>query len=193
MRNKVLIYFGYLIPAIFWATNLICGIILGNYNHAQNLVSDLGAIGTKTQYLFSSGLILCGLLCILFVIKIANIAKQSRLNILPIILLLPFSISCIGAALFPLPLKVHKFFGTPVIFLIISPFLAFLLWRNKRPGILYFTIISFIIMSLGFLTYAPGILGSYHGLKQRVFHLGWSIWFCYLSALFLDLNKENSK
>jgi len=37
---------------------------------------------------------------------------------------------------------------------------------------------------LGFLAYFPDLLPQYPGLKQRFFHVGWSVWFIYLSTAF---------
>ena len=45
-------------------------------------------------------------------------------------------------------------------------------------------IISFMVMALGFLVFVPSVLDDYLGLKQRLFHAGWSIWFGYLSLGF---------
>ena len=45
-------------------------------------------------------------------------------------------------------------------------------------------------MSLGFLAFMPQILGDYTGLKQRIFHIGWSIWFLYLSYAFTNLFRQ---
>jgi hypothetical protein len=43
---------------------------------------------------------------------------------------------------------------------------------------------SFLIMPLGFLAYFPDLMAPYPGLKQRFFHVGWSVWFIYLSVAF---------
>ncbi len=45
-------------------------------------------------------------------------------------------------------------------------------------------------MLLGFLTLTPNIMDNYFGLKQRFFHIGWSLWFIYLSLKFLELDKN---
>jgi hypothetical protein len=70
--------------------------------------------------------------------------------------------------------------------LILSPLLSSLFWGKTRclPHVRQMSIIAFLVMSLGFLVYAPDILGSYPGLKQRFFHIGWSIWFFYLGYSF---------
>jgi hypothetical protein len=55
-------------------------------------------------------------------------------------------------------------------------------------------ITSLLIMSLGFLAFMPEVLNSYIGIKQRFFHIGWSVWFVHLSYSFTRLlEKENVK
>jgi hypothetical protein len=45
-------------------------------------------------------------------------------------------------------------------------------------------------MLAGLLTLLPNVLENYFGLKQRFFHVGWSLWFGYLSLKFLGLQKR---
>lgn len=42
-------------------------------------------------------------------------------------------------------------------------------------------------MALGFLAFMPDVLNNYPGLKQQFFHIGWSLWFFYLSYSFVRL------
>jgi hypothetical protein len=44
-------------------------------------------------------------------------------------------------------------------------------------------------MSIGFSAFMPEILSNYPGLKQRVFHAGWSVWFAYLGYIFTRLRN----
>jgi len=191
MKKKWLIYTGLLTPIIFWITTLICGLILENYNHITRLVSELGEIGTKSQYLFTGGLVICSIFSLLFIFGLYKTAKQNGLSIIPIIILLAFSFSICGAALFPLPLKLHGILGMPSILLFLSPLSSLILWKTEKiPSIKYFSIIAIVIMTLGFTVYMPNFLSEYFGLKQRLFHIGWSIWFVYLNVIFIYLNSK---
>ena len=67
LKAKYLLYIGGSIPIVFWITTVICAIMLGDYNHFSRMVSELGAIGTKSRFVFSAGLILCSLMSVLFV------------------------------------------------------------------------------------------------------------------------------
>lgn len=186
MKNNKLIKLGFYIPAIFWITLFVSGFIQEDYNHLSRQVSDLGTIGTKSQFIFSTGLVFCSILSVLFVIGLYNASKIIGLSVIPIIVILTFSVSIAGAAIFPLPLRMHSIMGMPSVLLIFSPLLSFLQWKgkNKLPNVKLFSIICFLIMSLGFIVFFPEILQNYIGLKQRFFHLGWTVWFIYLSFSF---------
>lgn len=191
IKYKNLVYLGFAIPLIFWSTTIICGLMTENYNHLTNLVSELGAIGTNTQYIFTIGLVLSSILSILFIIGLFKIAKKIDLSIIPILLLLTFSFSIFGAAIFPMPLNMHGILGSPSMLLPLSPLLTLFLWKeNKIQNIKVASGIILIIMLLGFLTLTPNIMDSYFGLKQRFFHIGWTLWFIYLSQRFLELDKK---
>src|SRR5579859_3607154 len=191
MNSKPLLYLGSLIPIVFFGTTFIAGFMQGHYNHLSRMVSELGTIGTRSQYLFMAGLLACSVLSVLFVFALYRVCKAANLNVLPILLILAFSISIAGAALFPLPLRLHAILGSPSILLIFSPLLSLILWRKKRPRhVVSMSLVSFVVMSLGFLAFMPNVLPEYMGLKQRFFHFGWSVWFGYLSCGFVRLLRH---
>jgi hypothetical membrane protein len=167
--------------------------MLSGYNHFSGMVSELGEIGTKSQFVFSTGLILCSVLSIFFVIGLYRTCKAAGISVIPVILILSFSVSIAGAAIFPLPLRLHLIMGMPSILLIFSPLMGLILWGGKSQlsNIKLMSILSFFIMSLGLLAFMPDLLSNYPGLKQRFFHIGWSVWFFYLSYSFIRLHKNS--
>jgi hypothetical protein len=177
------------IPIVFFATTIVCGFILGNYNHLSRLVSELGASATRSQYVFSTGLLICSALSILFIVGLHRTCRMIGISSVPVIVLLSYSISIAGAALFPLPLRLHLIMGMPSILLILSPLLSLFLWSTSRHllHIIRASLCSFFVMSLGFLSFMPSILSDHPGLKQRLFHVGWSLWFLYLSHRFTKI------
>jgi hypothetical protein len=48
-------------------------------------------------------------------------------------------------------------------------------------------------MILGFSAFFPDIMGNYPGVKQRFFHIGWTLWFICLSQRFSELDKKTSE
>lgn len=190
IKNKELIYSGFVIPLIFWGTTIICGLMTEDYNHLTNLVSELGAIGTKTQYIFTTGLVLSSIFSVLFIIGLYKTAKGKGINTIPILFILTFSFSIFGAAIFPLPLSLHGILGSPSMLLPLSPLLTIILWKKSiihdiKPA----SGMIFLIMMSGFLTLMPNVMDNYFGLKQRFFHVGWTMWFIYLSQRFIKLNS----
>jgi hypothetical membrane protein len=192
MKTRHMLALGSVIPVIFWGTLTVCGYVMGDYNHLTRLVSELGAIGTRTQYMFTTGLFACAVLSILFVIGLCQSCKKMNISMIPALIILSFSMSIGGAAIFPLPLRMHLIMGMPSILLFLSPLAALVLWSGgKLPvGLRIWTIVSLAIMLLGFLAFMPDVLGAYPGLKQRFFHLGWSLWFIGLSRAFLRPMKN---
>jgi len=192
MKTKTLLYFGIFTPVIFWVTTLICGLILADYNHLKWLVSELGALDTPTQYLFTTGLVLSAFLNVFFIIGLWKYSKRLQLSIIPILMLSLYSFIA-GPAIFPMPLKLHNIAGLPFPFLMLSPLIALWVWRKKEHLLKFRTvaIISFVIMMFGFLIFFPNVLNEYFGLKQRFLYTGWTIWSVYLSYRFLKMvNNE---
>lgn len=187
MNKRHMLALGSVIAVIFWGTLSVCGYVMGDYNHLTRLVSELGAIGTRSQYIFMAGLLTCAILSVLFVVGLCQACKKMGISTIPALLILFFSLSIGGAAIFPLPLRMHLIMGMPSILLFLSPLAALLLWRGeKQPaGLRVWAIVSFTIMLLGFLAFMPDVLGAWPGLKQRFFHLAWSLWFIGLSRAFL--------
>jgi hypothetical membrane protein len=194
MKNSWLIKSGFLVPVIFWTTTLICGFILTDYNHSSRMVSELGEIGTETQHIFTVGLVLASFFSILFIIGLYNTCKQIGLNTIPVLLLLTFSFSIFGAAIFPYPLRLHGLLGMPSILLFLSPLLSLILWKSEIiSNIKLISLLTLLILLLGFIVFIPNILTDYFGLKQRFFHIGWTVWFIYLSSIFIGLEKNYKK
>jgi hypothetical membrane protein len=187
-----LLRLGCVIPPLFIATTIACGIILGGYNHLSRMVSELGALGTPSRYLFSSGLVACAALSVVFVVGLCRACDALSLSRLPALALLSYSVSIAGAGLFPLPLRMHLVMGMPSVLLIASPATALLLWRRgaRLPGITTLSAVALGLMALGFLAFLPGALAGLPGLKQRFFHLGWCVWFCGLSWSFARARGE---
>lgn len=183
---------GSAIPVIFWGTLTVCGYVMGDYNHLMRLVSELGAIGTRTQYIFTAGLLACAILSVLFVIGLIKACKEREISMIPALVILSFSLSIGGAAIFPLPLRMHLVMGMPSVLLFLSPLGALALWRGEKmpAGLRIWAIVSLAVMLLGFLAFMPEVMSSTMGLKQRFFHVGWSLWFIGLSRAFLRAMKK---
>ena len=186
MYNHLFISAGFFVPLLFWSTLALCGSMHDNYNHLSNIVSELGAAGSKTRILFAVGLLLCSALSIVFVVGLIQELRELQMSIIPALLILTYTFSIAGAAIFPMPHRLHGLLGSPSIALFLSPGLAIILWGQETSpiGIFPISIISMLTMLLGLLVFFPHVLSKYIGLKQRFFHIGWSLWFVYLCVIF---------
>jgi hypothetical protein len=193
LKKTSLLYSGLLPPVLFWATNLCCGVLLPGYNPAERLVSELGALGTKTQYLFTVGLLGCALFSSLFIVALYHSSKKFGVSVVPVLLLAVYPFSVSGAALFPFPLALHEILGLPAVLLFLSPLSALIFWSNKKiRHCKFFSMLALLVMLSGFLIYAPSILKGLYGIKQRFFHVGWTIWFLYLCFTFVSLTVSSA-
>jgi hypothetical membrane protein len=185
-----LLCLGGVVPIVFAGTLIGCGFRLGHYDHLSRMVSELGAIGTPTQLFFSAGLVSCSLLSLGFVVGLLRACRALGISLLPAALIVTFSISIAGAGLFPLPLRMHMLAGMPSVLLVSSPLAALVLWRKTQSlsGVRSLATLSLLMMSLGFLAFLPSVWSAYPGLKQRFFHVGWAIWFSFLSYRFASLH-----
>lgn len=191
MKEKNLIYLGIVGPLVFWFTTIICGLMIEDYNHLSDLVSELGALNTKPQYLFSTGLVLCSVLNVLFVIGLYRVCRNKNISVIPVVVLLFFSFLA-GPGIVPMPLRLHGLVGIPFPLMMLSPLLALILWRKyeNELKIRFGAALGLIMMLLGFLIFIPNILPEYFGLKQRFLYLGWTIWSTYLAYRFLQLSMK---
>ena len=191
MKNDEFGYFGIFAPILFWLTLIICGFIVDDYNHLKNLVSELGAIEYKSRYVFTIGLFLSSIASFIFISSINRTFKRNGLKTFPIICIYAFPISMIGAGIFPLHLIWHSIFGLLSMLLILSPLLAIFYWKNNSiKAIKLISTICLLLMIGSLLLISFKLFSNFPGLNQRVFHLGWTIWFIYLSLISRGLRSK---
>ncbi len=197
-RNKIsidkLIYFGYAAPILFWLTTFLSGTIHGNYNHFKNTISELGAIGTKSEIFTSSALLILSIACILFSIGFYRASKKFNLSVIPAILSFTMPITMIWASIFTLGNEFHSLTGPLPFLIILGCLLAYFLWK-KIP---YFSLLSnlsllsFFIAMFILLKFIKPIGSEYEGLVQRFFYLVWTVWTISITYCFTKKLKELS-
>jgi hypothetical membrane protein len=190
-RQKIntikLLYLGYASALLFWIITFLGGFIHGNYNHLKNVISDLGAIETKSEIFTSASLILLSVLCILFSIGFYRASRIFKISIIPAILSFSMPISVIWAAIFPLGNEFHSSTSPLPFLIILGSLLSFLLWKKTREfsELRLLSIISFFVMLLISLRFIKPFGYQYEGLIQRFFYLGWTIWTLIISYYFI--------
>ena len=190
-RKKInttkLLYLGYLSAILFWIITIVSGFIHGNYNHFKNVISDLGAIESKSEIFTSASLILLSVLCILFSIGFYRASKTFKISIIPAILSFSMPLSIFWAAIFPLGNEFHSLTGPLPFLIILGSLFSYILWEKSQEfsKLRLLSIISFFVMLLILLRFIKPIGYQYEGLIQRFFYLGWSIWTIFTSYYFI--------
>jgi hypothetical membrane protein len=190
---KLLVSSGILIPVIFWMSTIIAGIVHGDYDHLRNTISQLGAIGTKSEQLMMAFTWVCSILSIPFLIGLFIKCKQLNLNKFPLIGILGFTIMLAWAATYHSGNPMHSKSGPVLLLLLLGPLLSAILWRDERlKNLRKLSLVSFFIMLLILLRAIPSeTIQNYTGLIQRFVHFGWSFWFVSLSLTFLNLDNRS--
>ena len=188
-----LLTFGIISPLLFWTITIICGLMLTDYNHLRNVISDLGMIGSKSEMFSQWTFAILSIFCLLFTAGLLKAAKLLKLSVVPAILTLVFPIVQIwGMVLYPLPKPSHSALGAMPLLISLGALLGFILWRKKKIDGLFrirlWSIISFLVTMLITLRFTSFGM-EFQGLVQRFFYLGWSIWFISLSVYFIKIIK----
>jgi hypothetical protein len=189
-----LLYLGIITPVLFWLATITGGFIHGNYNHLHDVVSELGAIGTRAEIFMSTAEILISILSVYSVIGFFKACKQTGLSVIPVITILSLSISIFWAAIFPMHHELHGALGPIPLILNLGVLLAIILWRGEKSrNLRLVSLISFLLMTLILLRFIPNLRGNWEGLIQRLFYLGWSIWSIALSLFFISVQSLSVK
>ncbi|MBL0135980.1 MAG: DUF998 domain-containing protein [Chitinophagaceae bacterium] len=178
LHTRTLLYFGYGGPLAFWVTTFVSGYIHGNYNHFKEAISELGAIGTKSEIITSSLLMLIAVFTILFSIGFYRASRENNLSTIPALLsfVMPFTI--IWAGIFAMGNEFHSLTGPLPVLLIIAFLLGYFLWKKALAfkGLAIVSLLCFFISALILLKLLEPFGYQYEGLIQRFFYLGWTIW-----------------
>jgi Protein of unknown function (DUF998) len=183
-----LLYPGIITPLFFWLATITGGFIHGNYNHLHDVVSELGAIGTRSEIYMSTAETLMAILSVFSVIGFYKACKQTGLNAIPVLTILSLSISMFWAAIFPMHHELHGTLGPIPLILDLGVLLAVFVWRGKKfRDLRLVSLVSFLLMLLILLRTIPSLRGHWEGLIQRLFYLGWTVWSISLSLIFLKM------
>ncbi len=197
-RNRIntekFLYFGYVTPLLFWCITFVSGFIHGNYNHFKNVISELGAIGTKSEMFTSTSFIILAVFCILFSIGFYRACRKFKLSVIPAVLSFTMPVTLIWASIFTLGNEFHSLTGPLPFLIIFGCLLAYFLWKKNTQFLILsnLSLVSFFIAMLILLKFIKQFGYEYEGLMQRFFYLGWTIWTISITYYFTKELKELS-
>ena len=194
LQTKPLLYTGIIAPLFFWFVTITGGFIHGDYNHLHNVVSELGAIGTRSEIFMSTSEMLLFIFTAFSVIGFYKACQETGISTIPVLTILSLSISMCWAAIFPMHHEWHGALGPIPLILNAGALISIFIWRRKDfHGVRWVSLLSFILMSLIALRAIPNLRNNFEGLMQRLFYLGWTIWSIYLSVFFIRLSGYKIK
>lgn len=194
MSTKQLLFFGVIIPVVFWASTVIAGYVHGNYNHLTGTISELGAMGRRSETFMNFCTWLNVVFSLFFIAGLFKACDSLQLNFLPIFFVPFFTVMFGWAALFHSGHRLHTAAGPVFLLLYAAPLLSTVLWRGRKfKQLQILSAGSLLIMLLIFLRFIPAVNNHCPGLIQRFAHMGWSAWFISLSiCLTRLLTKQQS-
>lgn len=196
MNTRQLLNFGTITAILFWLSTIIAGFLHGHYNHLTDTVSELGALGTRSNLFMTIALSIATVTGLFFSVGLYRACRQMRMNIIPALTVISIPFSFAWVAIFPSGTELHSTGGNAMLLLYLGMLLALLLWRGKELLTMrLWSFMSLLLLLMIFLRFVPPFRGQYEGLVQRFAHLGWSVWFVALNICFIQLinNKSTKK
>jgi hypothetical membrane protein len=192
LNDTTLLSFGYIAPLLFLVITFLSGFIHGNYHHFKNVISELGALGTKSELFTSAALMILAVCCILFSTGFYRASRRFKLSSVPAILSFSMPLTMIWAGIFPLGNEFHSMTGPLPLLLIAGFLLAYLLWKNNPSftAVSKVSLLCFFISALILLRFIQPFGYLYEGLIQRFFYFAWTIWS--ISIAYHFSKKENA-
>lgn len=188
MKTKKLLYLGLMMPFIFWVSMAIAGELHGNYNPFLQTVSELGAIGTNSEYFMAVATLCCAVMSFFFMIGLWRVCIEMQVNVVPILAMPGCTIMLAWTAVFHLGHPLHGIVAFVPVLLFAGALLSIVLWRSQPlQNLRKLSLLSFLTMALFFLRFVPWFQQHFPGLAQRFFHLGWSMWFVGMAFGFIKL------
>ncbi|HVS91015.1 MAG TPA: DUF998 domain-containing protein [Mucilaginibacter sp.] len=190
MLSRTLLSLGTGAVVLFWVSTIICGYIHGHYNHGRDTISELGALGSRSQYLFSWLLSFVALMGLGFSWGLLRVCRLTKMSPIPIVPIVVFFLANVGIAFYSLGDPMHPVVGQISEIIMLGPILVLVFWRGPANfGLRMFSMVALAFFILSLLLLLSGWLPdsyvqSHSGLLQRIFHAGWSFWLISLNISF---------
>lgn len=185
---------GYVVVALFWVGSFLSGQVAGDHSIIRDGVTQLDAFYGASGTLMSGIQLTMALLLLPYLYGLYIRTRVWGLSRAPLIPLCILPLSLLGSSLFPFPDPLYQIFTNAILFVMLGPLLAPLMWRKKMGAPLrWWALACFTLMLMALLLLLsrasiPEIAYSYWGLIQRVFYLGWTLWLCLLAYYLTSKN-----
>lgn len=188
---RLLLIVGIIVSVFFWISLFLGGRLHQNYDHSRLAVSQLGAIGTNSEFFMALSIWFTGMAIVAAGIGLFRRSRKYHFSILPILPLLVLGLSFCALSFFPLGHPLHATVGSIGLVFFLSPILALVFWKNQLgKAALWISAISILFSLLIFFRFIPVLDNDWGGLIQRSYHLAWTFWLFGICACFLRLSNS---
>jgi hypothetical membrane protein len=178
---------GWISAVLFWVALFAGGLLQNGYDHINMRISDLGNMGSGSEFLFSISILLVDLLIFCFSFTLLTNKVNLRINFFCFSLLLLTPVSFFLPKLFPLNMLFNVDGGPVILHVLIVQLVSLKTWlrSQERNLVRTYTWVSIAFICLGIIHNIPPISAWAPGLFQRFFHVGWSLWILVVSLYLL--------
>lgn len=192
LKPEGLLTLGVIVPVLYWAGQLIGGLLYGDYSFQQQGPLLLNSFYSNSGNFMAFLDLSIASLSTVFLIGSFTTSKFLKHSVLPTFPILFLIISLAGQALFPSPHPMAVDFDQVYLLSFLGPLLSLIFWRKTLDT----TIRALCILSLVFMLIPaslfisrvyPEFIFHHSGLLQRIIHVGWGIWFVALGIFLTNL------
>ena len=188
---KLLLYIGMFVSVFFWASLVVAGILHKNYDHFRFPVSQLGAIGTNSEFFMALSIWFTGMAIFIAAVGLFRICRKYNVSVVPTFPIILLGISFCALSFFPMGHSLHPTVGSIGLVFLLSPVLSLLFWKTDLgKQARWISMISVLFSLLIFLRFVPAIDNHWGGLVQRTYHLAWTFWLFGICVCFLSRVKS---
>ncbi len=193
VTRKYRLLFGPLAGIVLGLGIVGLALLVPNYSHVHQTVSEIGEIGSPARVPFSV-MLGCVAVCIwVFALGVRDVSVAAHHSRLPAYSIGSMAVSAAGIAVFAYPHPAHNVFGMSELIGYQAPLAFALAWRHD-PSAKHLVVLSWIFFFLIWgaiaLNLSPFVapvwvyLKPFHGVVQRALFAAWFGW-CAIAGIFL--------
>jgi hypothetical membrane protein len=194
------LWLGPVAALLLFAGMFAIGLMIPDYSHVRQTVSELGEVGSPGRIAFSVLLSLVAACLIVFAGGVARVLRKSGFSTLPAYFVGAMAISAAGVGLFAFPHPLHNVFGMSELVGYQAPLAAALVCR-RAPHARRLVVFSMAMYALVALTIAANMttldrhgviwahIQPYYGVVQRLLFAAWFFWCAGYALLLMRMRQ----
>ena len=195
------LWFGPAAAVLLVAGTLAIGLVIPDYSHVRQTVSELGEIGSPGRVAFSVLLLLVAASLALFAIGSAYTLRKIGQSTLPAYFIGAMAISISGVGMFPFPHALHNVFGMSELVGYQAPLVAALAARKVQGAriialfsmVMYVAVVLALVTNLAVLDRGGDLwtrIQPFYGIAQRALFATWFLWCAGYAVLLMRVHPQ---